>query len=97
MEHLEHVRIAQKPTVVLSTVVFLGLSANLLFSGFGIGTGSRIFRSGRSGGATCGYLGKGSDHSAKTGRQTLNDKGFPKEAFLLLRMPITKNRYRSFR
>lgn len=49
MEHLEHVRIAQKPTVILSTVVFLGLSANLLFSGSGfsaLGLAAAFFAAG---------------------------------------------------
>lgn len=34
MQHLKHGRLAQKPTLILSTVVFLGLSANLLQPGW---------------------------------------------------------------
>lgn len=34
MQHLKNARLSQKPTLVLSTVVFLGLSANLLQTGW---------------------------------------------------------------
>lgn len=34
MQHLEHVRIAQKPTTILMTVVIVGLAANLLPQGW---------------------------------------------------------------